>query len=109
MGKEFDEFIKSRMRLWMEIDWRHITIDSIISESPCFLFDVAILGTAAACTVTVYDGVDTGGRFVVQLGSVTGQSFLYSPKEPLYCRQGLFIDVDTNLEDCWVHFLPLRE
>ena len=89
--------------------WSWVTTDRVLCPGPCELLYAYLVVSAASTNTHLYDGENTTGDKIVTLeaAAVTGHKF--NPKEPVYCRKGLYIDVGTSVTGVFVQWRPIRE
>jgi hypothetical protein len=86
------------------IQWAYVTADRLLADKACWLHWAYLVVSAASTDSALYDGHDANGRKLTDLKSaaVTGHEF--KPPKPLFCRQGLFVDVGTNVSGIFVEY-----
>lgn len=86
------------------VQWAYVTSDRQLAKTPCWLHWAYLVVSAASTDSALYDGAGTGGSKIADLKSaaVTGHEF--RPKEPVYCRQGLYVDVGTSVSGIFVEW-----
>lgn len=87
-----------------KVQWAWVTVDRVLSSGPCELIYAYLVVSAASTDSALYDGVDTAGDKIVALVSATARGHPFSPKEPVPCRKGLFVDVGTNVTGIFVEW-----
>jgi hypothetical protein len=90
-----------------EYSWAWVTGDRLLSHGPCELLYAYLVVSAASTDSSLYDGENTTGDLIVTLkaAAVTGHPF--KPKEPIYCRKGLYVDVGTSVSGIFVQWREL--
>jgi len=86
------------------VAWAWATSDRVLSPKPCWLHYAYLVVSAASTDTHLYNGDNAGGEKITSLvsQSVTGHEF--RPPEPVYCSQGLYIDVGTNVTGVFVQW-----
>lgn len=90
-----------------EYSWAWVTADRLLSHGPCELVYALLDPGATADYATLYDGEDTNGDIVAIVRAATMTSKAFAPKEPVYCRKGLYIDVATATTKVFVQWQEL--
>lgn len=90
-----------------EISWKWITADELLSHGPCELIFIMLTSAASAARATIYDGENISGTVIAILEATTNISQQMHFSVPVYCRRGLYIDVDTNATGCFVQWREL--
>lgn len=82
--------------------WKFVTADELLSLGPCELIAAHLVVSAASTDSYLYDGENTTGKLITALvsQSVTGLSF--NPPIPVYCKQGLYVDVGSNVTGIFI-------
>ena len=101
---------KEQQDAWKKIGKVEVTLSTKICSTPAFIFALGIAsdGTAEADAI-VYDGQDASGRFHIHLYCVDEAMDWIVFSEPMYFRQGIYVDVGTNVEQVVVQYLPVKE
>jgi hypothetical protein len=86
------------------VQWAYVTADRRLADKPCWLHWAYLVVSSASTNSALYDGEDTNGNKITDLKSaaVTGHEF--KPPQPLFCRQGLYVDVGTNVSGILVEY-----
>ncbi len=72
--------------------WKWVTAAEILSKSACDLLYIKVMPSGGTCDVDIYDGENTNGTLIVTMNSEFITNCELLPKEPIYCRRGLYID-----------------
>ena len=90
--------------------WAWVTADRLLSTGPCELLFAYLVVSAASTDTHLYDGANTSGDKIVTLEAAAATGHPFKPKEPLYCRRGLYVDIGTNVTGVLVQWreLPRR-
>jgi hypothetical protein len=94
-----------------EYSWAWVTADRLLSHGPCDLVYAQAVSDGGEIKDTwLYDGENTSGDKIINLQKGTGGNITLSPKVPVYCRRGLYVDVGDNTEGVLVQWreLPRR-
>lgn len=90
-----------------EYAWRYVTADQVLSCGPCELLFAYLVVSAASTDSYLYDGDSDSGDLITPLVSATARGHPFSPKAPIYCRKGLYVDVGTNVTGILVQWREL--
>lgn len=91
-----------------EYSWKWVTQDEILSKGPCeFLYLHLIPSSAATSTATLYDGQDTNGKIITDIRIATSRACELEPPVPVYCAQGLFIDMKATIKGAFIQWREL--
>ena len=85
--------------------WKRMIADGVVSTDPISLHLVIIEGEDAKAYARLYDGQTTDAPLIVQIHVNTKQSskvVAFAP--PLKLASGLYVDLDSDTNDCFVHF-----
>jgi hypothetical protein len=95
------------MRDSIEYSNRYVTADVIVEKGPCELVYAYLVPSAGTTDSAIYDGVNTNGKKIVDLkvAVVTGHEF--KPPVPVYCQQGIYVDVGTSVSGIFVQWRKL--
>jgi hypothetical protein len=86
------------------VQWAYVTVDSSLADKACWLHWAYLVVSAGSTDSALYDGHDTNGAKITDLKSaaVTGHEF--KPAKPIFCRQGLYVDVGTSVSGIFVEY-----
>lgn len=90
-----------------EFSWAWVTADRLLSHGACELLFALLTSSASAGSATIYDGESTSGDKIVTLEAGAAVSRHFNPAKPVYCRRGLYVDVDTNVTGVFVQWREL--
>lgn len=90
-----------------EYSWKWVTADELLSHGPCELVYACLAPSAATTDSALYDGESTGGERIITLKAATVRVMPFSPKVPVYCRRGLYVDVGTSVTGIFVQWREL--
>lgn len=77
--------------------WKWVTADECLCKTICeFLGSHHVPSTAGTSTIDIYNGVDTGGEVIVKCRTAESRATPFHPPKPVYCRNGLYIDIKAN-------------
>lgn len=88
--------------------WAYVSKDQVLCDTPCELIGAYLVVSAASTDSALYNGVSTSGHKIVDLecAAVTGHPF--KPAEPVYCPNGLYVDVGSDVTGIFVQWRSLR-
>ena len=85
--------------------WAWMTKDTLLYDDCCeLLYVYAYNDSSNPATVTIYDGDNTHGDIVVVVYQPATGSEHFSPKEPVYCRSGLYVVLSSEVDGCFVQW-----
>jgi len=91
-----------------EYSWKWVTADELLSHGPCeLLYAMFIPSAAATATATIYNGENTNGDIIVAWRTAQSKQAVLSPKAPLYCYRGIFVDNIANVRGVFVQWREL--
>lgn len=81
-----------------EYSWAWVTGDRLLSHGACELV-YAFMASDGQTTgkAIFYDGENTTGGMIVTMESPANNGKAFSPKQPVYCRKGLYIDFSAGV------------
>jgi len=85
-----------------EYSWEYVIADKILREGPCELLYVAVVPSAATTDSAIYNGRSTSGRKILDLKVAVVASGEFRPPLPIFCDQGLYLDVGSNVSGIFV-------
>lgn len=92
----------------MEYPWKWVTGDELLSHGPCELIYAQAVSDGGKIQDTwIYDGESTSGDKIINLQKGTTGNITLSPRKPLYCRRGLYVDIGSNTEGVLVQWREL--
>jgi len=99
------------------IAYTRVTADTFVVRGPLLFYGAVITTSGAADAMDVYDGENTSGRRVMRVahsyqdqGAVDRVASLpVMLPEPILLERGLFVDLETNVTEVTVFYLPVRE
>jgi len=83
---------------------KFFTADAQVCPQPCWLHGAYLVVSAAGSDSYLYDGHGTGGEKIVTLESAVATGHPFTPPKPIYCKQGLYLDVGTNVTGIFVQW-----
>jgi len=94
-----------------EYSWKWVTADELLCKTPCEICTILVSCEDGNCEVKAYDGEDATGRLVAHVKCSQYRSFIFNSHHHVYCRRGLYIDVDVvaHTEGVFVQWLERPE
>lgn len=80
-----------------EVSYAYCTAARVLSNTPCELIYVNVEPSAAALTLDVYDGADTGGDKIIGFDCAVKTNLSFKPPVPIYCKKGLYVGGFANV------------
>lgn len=90
-----------------EFSWAWVTVDRVLSHAPCELLYAYLVVSAASTDTHLYDGESASDDKIATLESAVATGHPFQPKESVYCRKGLYVDVGTNVTGVFVQWRDL--
>jgi len=91
-----------------EYSWKWVTADELLSQGACELLCACAYSSGNAIENTaLYDGENATGTLIVNFNSGLKGRVPLSPKVPIYCRNGLYVDIGENTEGVFVQWREL--
>lgn len=90
-----------------KFSYKFVTADEKLYAGECELIYACLVPTGSTTNTHIYNGVDTSGDKVITLHSATARMMPFSPKVPVYCRKGLYIDVGSSVTGVFVQWREL--
>lgn len=90
-----------------EYSWAWVTEDRLLSHGACELVYACLVPSGATTNSILYDGENTSGEIIVTLKAATVRNIPFSPKVPVYCRRGLYIDIGSSVTGIFVQWREL--
>ena len=91
-----------------EYSWKWVIADELLSHGACDLLHARAYSSGNAIENTaIYDGEDTNGKLIVNFNSGVKGNIPLTPKVPIYCRRGLYVDIGDNVEGVFVQWREL--
>lgn len=87
--------------------WKWVTASELISHGPCELVYARTMSANAESDTFLYDGENATGAVIVEFENGTKNGQVFSPKEPVYCRRGLYFAKGTNTIGIFVQWREL--
>lgn len=85
--------------------WAWVTADRQLSTGPCELCAVVLTADGANCETILYDGIGTNGDIIAKVKALQNRSCAFNIHHHIYCRKGLYIDVDANTKGIFVQWI----
>ena len=95
------------LRESIEYSWAFVTADRILTTGPCELLCVVVVPSGATTDAAIYDGVDANGQLITTLPAAAITFRQFSPRVPVYCREGLFVTFGTSVTGIFVQWREL--
>ncbi len=87
----------------------HLTVDAdgqVLPPGATYHGGCLIASSGGASTVTVYDGVDTGGDVIDGFSPAQSKADRHGPGRGLILRRGLYVALGSNVTAFTVYFTP---
>ncbi len=97
------------MRDSQQWGWSYVTADQLITSKPCELACAYIVPSGAVTDSYLYHGVSTQGQRIICLGSAVATIQGFNPAKPVFCPNGLYVDVGSNTTGIFVQWRHLDE
>lgn len=91
-----------------DYSWAWVTADRLLSHGPCELVYACLVPSGATTDSIIYNGESTSGKGIITLKAATVRIMPFSPKMPVYCDRGLYVDVGTSVTGIFVQWRELR-
>lgn len=93
-----------------DYSWKWVTADECLCKRKCELIYANLVpSTAATCTATLYNGVDTSGEVINAFRTAESKHSDFAPPVPVLCRGGLFVDCITVVKGMFVMWRVLPD
>lgn len=89
-----------------EYAWKWITASELLCKTACDFCCIMLTATTNFGTVNVYDGENTSGNLIAIIETLANRSHMFTPKYPIYCRRGLYIERVANVFGVFVQWRP---
>jgi hypothetical protein len=89
------------------IAWQCVTADGVLNKGPTELIYAYLEPSAAGADVTFYDGFDANGKKIATIVASAKTSRPFAPRAPIFCNEGLYIDIGTNVASVLVLYKAL--
>jgi len=91
-----------------EYSWAWVTASELLSHGACeLLYAQAVSDGGEIKDTILYDGENTNGDQIINLQRGTEGNIILSPKVPIYCRRGLYVDIGSSTEGVFVQWREL--
>ena len=74
----------------------YLTADRKLADQPCWLHFAFLECIGGSGAVHLHDGPDDASPLIVDLVTTSNEFRVLNPREPLYCKKGLFVDYDSG-------------
>ena len=91
-----------------EYSWAWVTADLLLSHGPCELVYAFCVPDDTEPEAYVYNGENTSGDKLFRFVGGSKRNIPFSPKQPVYCEKGLYIDIGKDIEGIFVQWRELR-
>ena len=75
-----------------EYSWKWVTANELLSHGRCELLYAYQVPSKPNSEADIYDGENASGDRITRMETSTQCCLPFAPKEPIYCRRGLYID-----------------
>jgi len=79
-----------------DYSWAYITADRCLRQGPCELIYACLVPSGASTINYLKNGTDTNGDTIICLECAAVTNRQFSPRVPIYCDKGLWVDVGTG-------------
>lgn len=79
-----------------EYSWKWVTAAGLLCRTACDFVYAKFTPTTDVGGVTIRNGEDANGEIIVVLLTAGAYNCECSPRRPIYCRRGLYIDTITT-------------
>lgn len=79
-----------------DYSWKWVTVAQVLSLGPCDFIYAKFTPDTDVGGVTLYNGEDANGEILVKLLTAGAYNCEVSPRRPIYCRRGLYVDTLTT-------------
>jgi len=99
------------------IAYTRVTVDTFVARGPLLFYGVVITTSGSADAMDLYDGENTSARRVMRV-AVSYQDAIPVNRvvslpvmlpEPILLDRGLFVDLEADVNEVTVFYLPVRE
>lgn len=90
-----------------EYSWAWVTNSRLLSHGACELLYAFITPSKSEAEVYLYEGESTGGNKIFRFVTASKGTRVFSPKAPVYCRKGLYVDIGKGTEGVFVQWREL--
>lgn len=102
----FEEIIE----LAKAVESLRTTGDALLCLSPCILLHVALVSDdVGVATAIIYDGNSTAGKHKYDLSAVKGGLDIRDFWPGSYFRNGIYVDIGSNVTSLTVDFIPIKQ
>jgi len=82
--------------------WEYVIADKCLTESECELVYACLVPSAATTDSALYNGRSTSGKKIIDLKDAVVANGEFNPSVPVYCPNGLYVDVGTSVTGIFV-------
>ena len=90
-----------------DYSWEFVIDDKKLSDGPCELLYANLVVSAATGSAVIYNGKNASGHEVAPLVSAVVTNLQFTPSVPVYCENGLYVDVGSNVTGVLVQWREL--
>lgn len=93
-----------------DYSWKWVTADELLSHGACELVYAQAVSDGGEIKDTIlYDGEDTTGKLLINLQQGLKGNVTFAPKEPVYCRRGLYVNIGSSAEGVFIQWRELPQ
>ena len=81
-----------------DYSWEYVKADKCVAQIACELVYARLVPTGATTDSALYSGRDAGGKLITGLKRSGVDDLEFSPPVPVYCPEGLFVDVGSSVD-----------
>jgi hypothetical protein len=85
---------------------RHDTADRLIDSDPTYVYWIHLTPTTSGTlgNAIIRNGRGADGSIAWEVSTEHGRAFSFYP--PIRCDQGVYVDIDSNISDYTIGYLP---
>lgn len=87
--------------------WKWVTASELLSHGACELLCAFVTPSKPQAEVDIYDGENTSGDFLTRMETSSQCCLPFLPKQPVYCRRGLYINIIKGTMGIFVQWREL--
>ena len=95
------------LRESIEYSWCWCVANTVLSRGPSEIVTVILVPSGSTTDSAIYDGVDANGVLVGTLVAAVAAPWQFSPRVPIYCRSGIYVDFGTAVTGIFVQWREL--
>ncbi len=89
--------------------WKWVTADEKLTSGPCELVFAYMVPSASTSDTILYDGSNVKGTQIVTLESTVAIGHDFTPPVPVFCHNGIFVDVGSSVTGVFVMWRELED